>query len=74
MRSGISDSPDVLAFRRDICRMAGGLRQQAVNEEVRARFAEHDSRRVEEERRHVEEARRVRRALVHVMIVESARR
>jgi hypothetical protein len=69
------DSPDAPAFRRDIRRMAGPrLRQKAVNEEFRARLADHDSRRAEEERRHVEEARRVRRALVHVVIVDDVPR
>ena len=70
-----AESPDALAFRRDIRRMAGPrLRQQAENEAFRARRAEHEARRAEEKRRETEEARQVRRALVHIVTVDRVAR
>ncbi len=69
------ESPDALAFRRDIRRMAAPrLRHQAEHEAFRARRAEHEIRRAEEERRETEEARQVRRALVHIVTVDRVAR
>jgi hypothetical protein len=68
-------SLNVPGFRRDIRRMAASrLRQRADHATFRAQQAEHEKRRADEERRAIDEARRIRRAVVHIVAVNSAPR